>query len=297
MNDAPIIEVHDLWKTFRAGDVSVHALRGVNLSVEKGEFVAVVGPSGSGKSTLFHILGGLTSPTSGLVSIDGHNLANLTNAERTRFRKETVGFVFQKYNLLPTLTAEDNIHLVQYVAGWPTKFAKEFAQVLDSLGVSNRLKHKPRGLSGGQQQRIAIARAIVNGPAILLADEPTGNLDSQNAIAVLDLLKDFNERLGQTILLITHDPDAASYSSRRIQMRDGQVVDCVRGPLRDSTADCGRAVFCEEQQEAVHLAGTVESLARTTMQDLSEASTLDRTRLKKTSCSGSGETKTTDKHQ
>jgi len=225
MNDAPIIEVHDLWKTFRAGDVSVHALRGVNLSVEKGEFVAVVGPSGSGKSTLFHILGGLTSPTSGLVSINGQNLANLTNAERTRFRKETVGFVFQKYNLLPTLTAEDNIHLVQYVAGRPTKFTKEFAQVLDSLGVSSRLKHKPRALYGGQQQRIAIARAIVDSPAILLADEPTGNLDSQNAIAVLDLLKDLNERLGQTVLLITHNPDAASYSSRKIYMRDGQVVD------------------------------------------------------------------------
>jgi len=225
MNDAPIIEVHDLWKTFRAGDVDVHALRGVELSVQRGEFVAVVGPSGSGKSTLFHILGGLTLPTCGLVRIDGRNLSNLTSAERTRFRKETVGFVFQKYNLLPTLTAEDNIRLVQYVAGRPTKFTEEFAEVLDSLGVSNRLKHKPRALSGGQQQRIAIARAIVNSPAILLADEPTGNLDSQNAVAVLDLLKDLNERLRQTILLITHDQDAASYSSRRIHMRDGQVVD------------------------------------------------------------------------
>ena len=223
MNDAPLIEVRNLWKTYRAGDVDVHALRGVDLSVAKGEFLAVVGPSGSGKSTLFHILGGLTSPSSGSVTINGRNLDHLLNAERTRFRKETVGFVFQRYNLLPTLTAEDNIRLVQYIAGQSTDFTPEFEGVLRSLGISNRLKHKPRALSGGQQQRVAIARAIANKPAILLADEPTGNLDTQNAVAVLDLLKDLNQRLGQTILLITHDQDAASYGSRRIHMRDGQV--------------------------------------------------------------------------
>jgi putative ABC transport system ATP-binding protein len=223
MNDVALIEVRDLWKTYRAGDVDVHALRGVNLSVARGEFLAVVGPSGSGKSTLFHILGGLTSPTSGSVTIDGRNLDHLTNAERTRFRKERVGFVFQKYNLLPTLTAEDNIRLVQYVARRSTDFTPGFNEVLQNLGISDRLKHKPRALSGGQQQRVAIARAIVNEPAILLADEPTGNLDTQNALAVLDLLKDLNQRLGQTILLITHDQDAASYGSRRIHMRDGQV--------------------------------------------------------------------------
>jgi putative ABC transport system ATP-binding protein len=223
MNDAPLIEVRNLWKTYRAGDVDVHALRGVNLSVAKGEFLAVVGPSGSGKSTLFHILGGLTSPSSGSVTISGRNLDHLSSAERTGFRKETVGFIFQKYNLLPTLTAEDNIRLVQYIAERSTDFTPEFEEVLGSLGISNRLKHKPRALSGGQQQRVAIARAIANKPAILLADEPTGNLDSQNAVAVLDLLKDLNERLGQTILLITHDQDAASYGSRRIHMRDGQI--------------------------------------------------------------------------
>lgn len=223
MSDAALIEVRNLWKTYRAGDVDVHALRGVNLSVAKGEFLAVVGPSGSGKSTLFHILGGLTAPTSGSVTINGRNLNDLSNAERTRFRRKTVGFIFQRYNLLPTLTAEDNIRLVQYIAEQSTDFTPEFEEVLRSLGISNRLKHKPRALSGGQQQRIAIARAIVNKPAILLADEPTGNLDTQNAVAVLDLLKDLNQRLGQTILLITHDQDAASYGSRRIHMRDGQV--------------------------------------------------------------------------
>jgi putative ABC transport system ATP-binding protein len=224
MSDVPLIEVRDLWKTFRAGDVDVHALQGVNLSVAKGEFLAVIGPSGSGKSTLFHILGGLTSPSSGSVSVGGRNLDKLTNGERTRFRRTTVGFVFQKYNLLPTLTAEDNIRLVQYVADRGTEFSPEFKEVLRVLGITDRLNHKPRALSGGQQQRVAIARAIVNKPAILLADEPTGNLDTQNSIAVLNLLKDLNQRLGQTILLITHDLDAASYGSRRIQIRDGQVT-------------------------------------------------------------------------
>jgi putative ABC transport system ATP-binding protein len=225
MSDAPIIEVRDLWKTYQAGDVEVHALRGVNLTVSRGEFLAVVGPSGSGKSTLFHILGGLTPASAGEVTIDGRQIGKLTNAERTRFRKERVGFIFQKYNLLPTLTAEDNIRLVRYVAEKPMAFTPEFEEVLKTLGITDRLKHKPRALSGGQQQRVAIARAIVNEPAILLADEPTGNLDSENTRAVLELLKDLNERLGQTILLITHDSDAAAYGTRRIHMRDGRVVD------------------------------------------------------------------------
>jgi putative ABC transport system ATP-binding protein len=229
MNNAPLIEVENLWKTYRAGEVDVHALQGASLTVQKGEFVAIVGPSGSGKSTLFHILGGLTSPTSGLVTINGRNIAQLTTAERTQFRKQTVGFIFQKYNLLPTLTAEDNIRLVQYIADRSQSFSEEFQQVLQILGIADRLKHKPRALSGGQQQRVAIARAIVNQPAILLADEPTGNLDSKNAVAVLNLLKDLNQRLGQTILLITHDERAASYGSRRIHIEDGQVV---TGPSR-----------------------------------------------------------------
>jgi putative ABC transport system ATP-binding protein len=224
MSEDPIIQVRQLTKTYRVGDIDVHALQGVDLEVEKGEFIAIVGTSGSGKSTLFNILGGLTPPTTGSVHINGRDLTGITNAERTRLRKETVGFVFQKYNLLPTLSAEDNIRIVQYIAGRDTEFDTSFKEVLSLLGIADRLKHKPRALSGGQQQRVAIARAIVNGPAILLADEPTGNLDSQNSMAVLKLMKDLNQRLGQTILMITHDQDAAAYADRKVHMRDGRIV-------------------------------------------------------------------------
>jgi len=221
----PIIQVHQLTKTYRAGEVDVHALRNVDLEVGRGEFIAIVGASGSGKSTLFNILGGLTPPTSGTVHIDGKNLAHMTNAERTTLRQKTVGFVFQKYNLLPTLTAEENIRIVQFIGGRDMVFSESFRAVLDLLNITDRLKHKPRALSGGQQQRVAIARAIVNGPAILLADEPTGNLDSQNSLAVLKLLKDLNQRLGQTILMITHDAEAAAFADRRVHMRDGKIFE------------------------------------------------------------------------
>lgn len=224
MNETPIIQVRQLTKTYRVGDVDVHALRGVDLEVAKGEFIAVVGSSGSGKSTLFNILGGLTPPSSGSVHIGGKDLSHMTNAERTNLRKDTVGFVFQKYNLLPTLSAEDNIKIVKYIGGHSTEFDSPFQEVLQLLGIAERLKHKPRALSGGQQQRVAIARAIVNRPAILLADEPTGNLDSQNSTAVLKLLKDLNERLGQTVLMITHDEEAASYAHRKVHMKDGQLL-------------------------------------------------------------------------
>jgi putative ABC transport system ATP-binding protein len=220
----PIIEIDGLTKTYQVGDVPVHALRGVNLEVRKREFVAIIGASGSGKSTLFHVLGGLTPATSGTVRINGRELAGMTNSERTDLRKTTVGFVFQKYNLLPTLSAEDNIRIVQYIAGRTTAFDPAFLEVLRLLGILDRMKHKPRALSGGQQQRVAIARGIVNSPAILLADEPTGNLDSENSAAVLKLMKDLNRRLGQTILMITHDSDAASYADRIVRMRDGCIV-------------------------------------------------------------------------
>jgi len=220
----PIIQVQGLTKVYHVGDVEVNALRGVDLEIARGEFVAIVGASGSGKSTLFHILGGLTPPTAGKVLIAGIDLAHMTNAQRTDLRKTTVGFVFQKYNLLPTLSAEDNIKIVEYIGGRSTTFTPEFQEVLKLLGILDRMKHKPRALSGGQQQRVAIARGIVNQPAILLADEPTGNLDSQNSAAVLKLMKDLNQRTGQTILMITHDPEAASYASRSVHIRDGQIV-------------------------------------------------------------------------
>jgi putative ABC transport system ATP-binding protein len=216
------IEVCDLKKTFHVGEVEVHALRGANLRVERGEFVAIVGPSGSGKSTLFHILGGLMPPTSGSVTIDGHNLAHMTDAQRTDLRKTTVGFVFQKYNLLPTLTAGDNIRIARHIAGKNGRDS-QFEEVLNLLGITGRLQHKPRALSGGEQQRVAIARALVNHPSLILADEPTGNLDTENSTAVLEILRDLNRRLGQTILMITHNPEAAAFADRIVKMRDGRV--------------------------------------------------------------------------
>jgi putative ABC transport system ATP-binding protein len=224
MNNRPIIEVRDLRKIYRVGEVDVHALRGVDLSVERGEFLSVVGPSGSGKSTLFHILGGLTPATSGEVVIDGRDLSRISDAERTAMRKRLVGFVFQKYNLLPTLSAADNIRIARHIAGTDQTEDPKFREILELLGIGHRLDHKPRALSGGEQQRVAIARAIVNGPAILLADEPTGNLDSKNSEAVLSVLRDLNERLGQTILMITHDAHVASYGHRMVHMLDGQIV-------------------------------------------------------------------------
>ncbi len=222
--NAPIIQVKNLFKTFKVGEIEINALNGVSLQVARGEFLSIIGTSGSGKSTLFNILGGLTPPTSGTVEINGQNLTTMSDSGRNELRKRTVGFVFQKYNLLPTLTAEQNIQIVRHVAGRPLKFDDRFREILDMLGISKRLHHKPRALSGGEQQRVAIARAIVNGPAILLADEPTGNLDSKNSDIVLNLLRDLNKRLGQTILMITHNPEAAAYADRTIQMRDGQVV-------------------------------------------------------------------------
>jgi putative ABC transport system ATP-binding protein len=224
MTDAPIISIRGLTKIYRVGDVDVPALRGVDLDVARGEFVSIVGPSGSGKSTLFHILGGLAPPTSGTVHINDRDLLGMTDAQRTELRKTTVGFVFQKYNLLPTLSARDNIEIARYIAHKNGPLDGRFQQILQLLGIAGRLDHKPRALSGGEQQRVAIARAIVNNPAILLADEPTGNLDTENSNAVLGLLRDLNDRLGQTILMITHNPEAAAYGHRIVTMRDGRIV-------------------------------------------------------------------------
>jgi putative ABC transport system ATP-binding protein len=219
-----IIRVRGLRKVYHVGELDVEALRGVDLDVRRGEFVAVIGPSGSGKSTLFHILGGLAPPTAGEVWIDGIDLRKMGESERTEMRQRKVGFIFQKYNLLPTLTAKDNISLPQSIAGIKQPPAN-FDGVLKMLGISHRLNHKPRALSGGEQQRVAIARALVNQPAILLADEPTGNLDTANSNAVLELLRDLNKRAGQTILMITHNPEAAAFADRIVSMRDGKVAD------------------------------------------------------------------------
>jgi putative ABC transport system ATP-binding protein len=224
MSDA-IISVRDLRKVFRIGEVDVHALRGVNLDVQRGEFLSIVGHSGSGKSTLFNVIGGLTPPTSGTVLVDGKDLRSMNEGGRAQLRKTSIGFVFQKYNLLPTLSAGDNIALASSLAGRNGVKDANFQEALRLLGISHRLHHKPRSLSGGEQQRVAIARAIVNHPAILLADEPTGNLDTENSTTVLTLLRDLNERLGQTIIMITHNPEAAAYGHRTRRMTDGLIVD------------------------------------------------------------------------
>ena len=225
MNNGDIISIRGLRKTYRVGSVEEPALRGVDLSVRAGEFLSIVGPSGSGKSTLFHIIGGLTPPTEGEVQVAGENLASMTDAGRTRMRRRTVGFVFQKFNLLPNLTARDNIAVARFIAGANSKPDPAFEEVLRLLGIAERLDHKPHALSGGEQQRVAIARAIVNHPAILLADEPTGNLDTENSKAVLEILRDLNARAGQTILMITHNPEAAGYGHSTLHMRDGRIVE------------------------------------------------------------------------
>jgi putative ABC transport system ATP-binding protein len=225
MNNGNIIETRGLRKIYKLGKVGVEALRGVDLAVPAGEFLSVVGPSGSGKSTLFHIIGGLTPPTAGQVRVADHDLAALGDAGRTRLRKRTVGFVFQKFNLLPNLTARDNIAVARFIGGSSSKPDPHFEEILALLGIADRLDHRPNELSGGEQQRVAIARAIVNRPAILLADEPTGNLDTGNSIAVLDILRGLNERLGQTILMITHNPEAAAYGHRTVHMRDGKIAE------------------------------------------------------------------------
>jgi putative ABC transport system ATP-binding protein len=224
MSSSHVIRIENLRKVYRVGKVQVEALRGVDLLVERGEFVSIVGPSGSGKSTLFHIVGGLTPPTSGTVIVEDRDLARMSDAERTRLRKTRVAFVFQKFNLLPTLSAADNIAIARHLSGNRNGADPQFRDVLEMLGIANRLHHRPSELSGGEQQRVAIARAIVNHPAILLADEPTGNLDTANSQLVLSVLRDLNQRLGQTILMITHNPEAAAFGHRTVHMRDGRIV-------------------------------------------------------------------------
>src|SRR5712691_6603766 len=221
---AGFIEAADLRKTYRVGKVDVPALRGISFHVEKGEFVSVVGPSGSGKSTLFYLLGGLTRADSGRVVVDGDDFAKLSDAERTRMRKRKIGFVFQKFNLLPTLDADSNIAIAQDIAGRKNGDSAYFNKISDLLGLTKRLHHRPSELSGGEQQRVALARALINQPAIVLADEPTGNLDSQNSEIVLKMLRDANQKFGQTVLMITHNPEAAKVGDRIIHMRDGAIV-------------------------------------------------------------------------
>jgi len=221
-----IIEVQNVSKSYHIGKIDVPALHNVSFTVERGEFVAVLGPSGSGKSTLFYVLGGLTHADSGRVLVDGADFSAMSDAERTKLRKSKIGFVFQKFNLLPTLDAQTNINIAQNIAGKNGNEDLEyFRRITELLGIAKRMMHRPSELSGGEQQRVALARALINKPAIVLADEPTGNLDTKNSDAVLSLLRQSNKDLGQTVLMITHNPEAAAYADRSIHMRDGEIVE------------------------------------------------------------------------
>jgi putative ABC transport system ATP-binding protein len=226
---APIILAQNLGKTYRSGKLEVSALRNVNFAIGPGEFVAIVGPSGSGKSTLFYILGGLTSATTGSVLIDGTDFAKLSDAERTRMRRAKIGFIFQRFNLLPTLSAMDNIEIAHDISTLGASVKRDLDKPLldhltDMLGIQGRLDHRPNELSGGEQQRVAIARALINRPAIVLADEPTGNLDTKNSDAVLKMLRQSSRELNQTVLMITHNPEAAQIADRILHMRDGEIT-------------------------------------------------------------------------
>ena len=222
---APIITAQHLGKTYRSGKLEVHALRDVSFSIDPGEFVAIVGPSGSGKSTLFHILGGLTQATTGSVTIDGVDLAPLSDAARTRLRRSRIGFVFQRFNLLPTLSGMGNIEIAHEISGATRPLDHAFLTQLTTLmHIEGRLTHRPNELSGGEQQRVAIARALITRPAIVLADEPTGNLDTENSETVLRMLERSVRELNQTVLMITHNPEAAAIADRILHMRDGCIT-------------------------------------------------------------------------
>jgi putative ABC transport system ATP-binding protein len=230
----PIILAQDLGKTYRSGKLEVPALRKVNFAISPGEFVAIVGPSGSGKSTLFYILGGLTGATTGSVLVDGVDFAALSDAERTRMRRAKIGFVFQRFNLLPTLSAMGNIEIANDIANIGATVKKDLdrpllAHLTEILGIAGRLDHRPNELSGGEQQRVAIARALITRPAIVLADEPTGNLDTKNSDAVLKMLRQSSRELNQTVLMITHNPEAAQIADRILHMRDGEITHVENG--------------------------------------------------------------------
>ncbi|MGW8179129.1 MAG: ABC transporter ATP-binding protein [bacterium] len=223
-----IVVTENVQMIYTVGRVEVPALRGVDMTVKEGEFVAVMGPSGCGKSTLLHLLGGLLVPTAGRVCIEGVDLASVGDAARTELRRQKIGFVFQRFNLLPTLTAEGNIELARRIHGNGHGAKVDTKKILGLLGLERKLGHKPSELSGGEQQRVALARAVINRPSILLADEPTGNLDSENSQMVLQMLQDLNRQYRQTIVMITHDPDAASMASRILEMRDGRILNRVK---------------------------------------------------------------------
>jgi putative ABC transport system ATP-binding protein len=233
----PVIVVHDLHKTYRMGQTPVHALRGVSLEVSQGEFVAVRGPSGSGKSTFMNLIGCLDRPTRGSYWLDGSLVSDMSNQQLARVRNRLIGFVFQGFNLLPRASAKANVELPMIYAGLPKGVRERRArQALDLVGLASRMEHKPSQLSGGQQQRVAIARALVNSPRLLLADEPTGNLDSRTSAEIMAVLQALN-REGLTIVLVTHEPTIAAYTTRQIVIQDGKLVRDEPVSSRDAQAE------------------------------------------------------------
>ena len=239
-----IASTRALRKTYGTGPAAVHALAGIDLDIRRGELTAIMGPSGSGKSTLMHCLAGLDTPTSGSVVVDGEEISEMNQRGLTRMRRDRLGFVFQAFNLIPTLTAEENIRLPLDIARRPVDRAW-FDLVVDSVGLADRLRHRPTELSGGQQQRVACARALVSRPALILADEPTGNLDSRSAGEVLGFLRRSVDQLGQSVVMVTHDATAASWAHRVVFLADGLVVEDLVAPSRqdvlDTLADLGPA--------------------------------------------------------
>ncbi|KRB80346.1 hypothetical protein ASE01_02345 [Nocardioides sp. Root190] len=231
----PAASARGLLRTYGQGDTLVTALRGVDLDLPSGRFTAIMGPSGSGKSTLMHCLAGLDQPTEGSISVAGQSLEGMSDDALTRFRRDHVGFVFQAFNLLPMLTAEQNIWLPTELAGRPRPALQDrFDHVVETLGLTGRLTHRPSELSGGQQQRVAIARALLTGPAIVFADEPTGNLDSTSSAEVLSLLRGSVRELGQTVVMVTHELDAAAYADDVVVLADGLVTHHLAAPSRDA---------------------------------------------------------------
>jgi putative ABC transport system ATP-binding protein len=219
-----ILRTQDLRMVYHVGHVEVEALRGVSIGVRRGEFVAIMGPSGCGKSTLLNLLGGLARPTAGRVLVDGVEISVAGDNERTRVRREKIGFVFQRFNLLATLTVRGNLEIARQIQGQKLPTRERVRELLEMVGLPHKEGMKPLDLSAGEQQRIAIARALVSNPAILLADEPTGNLDSVNSSMILELFRELNKGRGQTIVMITHNPEAAAFAHRTIEMKDGRVV-------------------------------------------------------------------------
>jgi putative ABC transport system ATP-binding protein len=241
MTSRPIVSTSELRRVYGEGETAVHALRGVTTSFPSGQFAAIMGPSGSGKSTLMHLLAGLDRPTAGSVVVDGSELANLDDKALTRLRRDRLGFVFQAFNLVPVLTAEENIRLPLTLAGkkpdqeWLTK-------LIAAVGLGDRLEHRPSELSGGQQQRVAVARALIHRPAVVFADEPTGNLDSHSSDEVLALLRQAVDEFGQTVVMVTHDAHAASVADRIVVLNDGQIVHDGHGESTEGVLDLMKAV-------------------------------------------------------